>query len=337
MSIFRVCAYAVEPARTAATGPSPFGGSITVSTQIERALQDAASQSSLQRPIAIDLQVDPTTRTSDVRDLILDFAFANKSKADSAGLALATKLSHAMDLRSSPCLYVIAASRNGGGRNLTMWTFPREEAFQFRGAAGRPSIQLLTDIFSRTSRLRKAALFEGSNLKTDFIGGKVFDFQATSATREVADFWIVRFLGAVLAIHGPTGTRHLAKCLRTAYEEAETAAEQEQIYSAVVAVRNSRRPRWSLREFADHFLTGHATQTFITSAPNQETIDSSFDFDRAAFDDMLNFRIFGLNTGVFVSSPLGEVGKSVVLTGTTQKLLRCEGRVLEERLRKRHA
>jgi hypothetical protein len=336
MNIVRVCAYSVEPERTARTLAVPFGGSITVTAQIRTALEDAASQSTSQRPIAVDLQVDVTTRTSDIRDMIMDFAFGNKPKAEKAGSALAAKLSHAMDLRSSPCLYVLAASKDDRSRALTMWTFPREEAFQFRGTAGHPSIQLLTDIFSRTSRLRKAALFEGRNLRTDFIAGKVFDFQASSAAREVADFWIVRFLGAVLSIHGPTGTKHLARCLRSAYEEATTPTEQEQIYSAVVAVRISRRPRWSLREFADQFLTGHAWEAFVAAAPNQETLDSSFDFDRNTFDDALNFRIFGLNTGVFVSSPLGEVGRSVVLSGTTEKTLRCEGRVVEEHLRKRH-
>jgi hypothetical protein len=338
MKLFKVHAYSVEPERTANTGSSsPFGGSITVNKEIARALEQAVTQSNLQRPIAVDLQVDTTTRTSDVRNHMLFFAFENKSKADSAGNGLAAKLSQAMDLRSSPCLFVVAALKDGDRRSLRMWTFPREEAFQFRGAAGRPSIQLLKDIFSRTSRLRKAALFEGENRKTDFIGGKVFDFQASSTSRDVADFWIVRFLGAVLAVHGPTGTRHLARCLREAFEKAQTATEQEQIYSAVMAVRHSHKSRWSLREFADHFLSGHTRQSFIGAAPNQETIDSSFDFDRAMFDSVLNFRIFGLNTGVFVSTPLGEVGKSVVVSGTTQKVLRCEGTVVEEHLRMRHA
>jgi hypothetical protein len=337
MKLFRVHAYSVEPERTANTGSAPFGGSITVTAEIARALQDAATQSTLQRPIAVDLQLDTNTRTSEVRDLMLAFAFEDKSKADAAGRNFAARLSHAMDLRSYPCLFVVAATKDGGHRTLTMWTFPREEAFQFQDASEGPSIELLSDIFSRTSRLRKAALFEGKERKTDFLAGKVFDFQAGSSHREVADFWIVRFLQAMLSIHASTGTRLLAKCLREAYEKADAPSELEQIYSAVVAVRHSRKPRWSLREFANHFLTGNARESFIAAAPNDETIDSSFDFDRGTFDTTLNFRIFGLNTGVFVSTPLGEVGKSVVVSGTTQKVLRCEGTVVEEHLRTRRA
>jgi hypothetical protein len=337
MKLFRVHAYAVEPERTADGSSPPFGGSISVNKDIEKALQDAASQFRLQHPIAVDLRVDTTTRTSEVREAMLTFSFSSASKDNSAARDLATRLSRAMDRRSSPCLFVAAASKDGDRRRLTIWTFPREEAFQFKGGATTPSIHLLTDIFSRTSRLRKAALFEGGNRRTDFLSGSVLDFQASSTSRDVADFWIVRFLGALLAVHGPTGTRHLARCLRTAYEKSKTPAEEEQLYAAVMAVRRSPKTRWSLREFADRYLEGHAWETFIATAPNRETVDSSFDFDLTVFDGALNFRIFGLDTGVFVSTPLREVGKSVVLSGTAKKVLHCKGTVVEEHLRTRHA
>lgn len=337
MKLLTIHAYSVHPERTAGTASAPFGGPITMTPKIAAALREASTQSTVQRPIAVDLQVDPVTRTSEIRNLMLDFAFGGKPKADRAGNSFATRLAQAMDRRSYPCLFVVATTSEADKRSVTMWTFPQEEAFQFRGASERPSIELLTDIFSRTSRLRKAALFEGKNRKTDFIRGKVFDFQASSTSREVADFWIVRFLGRVLAIHGPTGTRHLARCLREAYEKTDGTDAKEQIYSAVIAVRQSHRPRWSLREFANQYLTGPAREAFLRAAPNEETVDSSFDFDRKTFDGTLNFRIFGLDTGVFVSSPLGEVGKSVVLSGTAQKVLHCEGTVVEEHLRKRHA
>ena len=142
-----------------------------MNAKLAAALQEASTQSTTQRPIAVDLQVDPDTRTSEMRDLMLEFAFGTKSKPDSAGEKLAAALSQAMDRRSHPCLFVVAASGDTDRRSVTMWTFPQEEAFQFRGASARPSIELLTDIFSRTSRLRKAALFEGKYRTTDFIRG----------------------------------------------------------------------------------------------------------------------------------------------------------------------
>ena len=38
--------------------------------------------------------------------------------------------------------------------------------------------------------LRKAAIFEGRNLRNEFLQGRVLDFQADKISQDVADFWI---------------------------------------------------------------------------------------------------------------------------------------------------
>lgn len=304
MNLFRVYAYAVEPQRTIDVVRPPLGGAIRLREEIRAALEEALEQTQRESKIQVDFRVDTTTRTNETRDLIRRFSFGTTAQAKTAADSLAQRLSGAMDRRSSACL------------------------FKFRGGERGPSIELLKDIFSRTSRLRKAALFEGQDRRTDFLRGSVLDFQAGSVHHEVADFWIVRFLDAQLGIHGPAGTRQLAKCLHKAYEAVESPEEQEQIYSAIVSVRRSPKKRWSLREFAGHYLEGSVKSAFLDSAPNEETLDSTFDFQRDVFDGSLNFRVFGLDSGVYVSAPFGEIGKSVVVSGQKEKHLRCEGKII---------
>lgn len=337
MQLFRVHAYAVEPQRTTEGATRPTGGAVNVNADIRKALEQASNQSRLENRTLVDLQVDTTTRTNETRELIIQFSFRSSSEAKVAALRLAARLSKAMDLRSAPCLLVIAAEKEADRRRITMWTFPRDEAFQFRGGSTHPSIKLLTDIFSRTSHLRKAARFEGKNRRTDFLSGRSLDFQANSTSREVADFWIGRFLNAALAIRGDAGTRLLAKCLRDAYDAAQSLTEREQLYAAMVAVRRSPKHRWSLKEFAETYLEGRVKKSFLSTAPNETTVNSSFDFQRDIFDTTLNFRVFHLNTDVWVSAPFNEVGKSVVLSGVRKKRLRCEGVVTEDLVRKRRA
>lgn len=110
MKLLTVHAYSVHPERTAGTASAPFGGPITMTPKIAAALREASTQSTVQRPIAVDLQVDPVTRTSEIRNLMLDFAFGGKPKADRAGNSFATRLAQAMDRRSYPCLFVVAAT-----------------------------------------------------------------------------------------------------------------------------------------------------------------------------------------------------------------------------------
>jgi hypothetical protein len=58
---------------------------------------------------------------------------------------------------------------------------------------------------------------------------------------------------------------------------------------------------------------------------------------KVEFDATLQFRIFQHRTGVFVSSPLTEVGESVQITEGQERRLSCEGEIVDERLRTRHA
>lgn len=327
-------AYAVEPGRTTGGAGAPLGGAVRVTGDVRDALEEASRQSALESRTVVDVRVDQASRTSDVRDRLLAFAFDGPSSARSAALDLASRLSDAMDRRSTPCLFIVAAARDGDRRQVTIWTFPRDEAFQFGGPAGAPTIRLLTDVFSRTSRLRKAALFEGRKIRTDFLRGRALDFQANNISREVADFWIDRFLECRLAIASETGTRLLAKAIRRVYEQTTEPTEREQLQVAISAIRHSPQQRWSMQEFADQYLQGQVRDRMIGAAPNVEALDSNFDFDRAVFDQAINFRVFRLESDVYVSAPFDEIGRSVTVQ---DEHLRCEGTIVDEKVRARHA
>jgi hypothetical protein len=337
MELFRVHGYSVSPQRAAAHPISPEGGAIAISAEFQRTIAENLKSAKLESRTVVDFQMDPVARANLTRALIMQYAFGECSDADAAAFALANRLSAAMDLRSTPCLFVAAAFCDGDRRALTIWTFPRDEAFRLRQGSGGPSIEVLTDVFSQTSRLRKAAQFQGRQLRSDFLSGRVLDFQADHASRDVADFWIGRFLECRLGIAGDAGTRLLARTVRRASEVCDSLEDKEILYIAVMAMRRSPHQRVSLQDFADRYLSGRARDIFIKAAPNADGLSSAFDFQREVFDATLHFRIFQLKTGVFVSSPLPEIGESVQITEGQQRRLSCEGEIVSERLRTRHA
>ncbi|MGH8064643.1 MAG: hypothetical protein ACRERE_05275 [Candidatus Entotheonellia bacterium] len=337
MELFYVHAYSVSPQRGVEHPIPPEGGAVAISAEFQRIVAENLQSARLESRTVVDFQTDPVARTSSTRDLIMRYAFGESSDADAAALSLACRLSAVMDLRSTPCLLVAAAFRDGDRLAVTLWTFPRDEAFRLRHGSGGPSIEVLTDVFSQTSRLRKAAQFQGRQLRSDFLSGRVLDFQADHASRDVADFWIGRFLECRLGIGGDAGTRLLARTVRRAYEVCDNLEDKEILYTAVMAMRRSPQQRVSLQDFADRYLSGRARDTFINAAPNADGLSSAFDFQRELFDATLQFRIFQLKTGVFVSSPLTEVGESVQITEGRERRLSCEGEIVDERLRTRHA
>ncbi|MEW6369264.1 MAG: hypothetical protein AB1714_31980 [Acidobacteriota bacterium] len=220
---------------------------------------------------------------------------------------------------------------------VTLWTFPRDQAFRFASERGTHAIEVLNDVFSRTSHLRKAALLQGRNLRSEFTTGRVLDFQAGKATDAVANYWTSTFLKCTLAITSDTGTRLLARTLGRAYTACASPADHEQLFGAVIAVRVAQRQRWSLGDFAEEYLGSDARKEFLRAVPNEETLASPFDLNRPLFDQLLHFRIFRLDTGVYVSSPPSEIGRSVRLTDGDNPRLACEGRVVSEKLKIRHA
>lgn len=343
MDLFRIYAYAVTPQRKAEVKQAPSGGAFPVNDDIRKALDALLVTSKLASQAEVHFRFDGDNnfqqRQHAVRDLVMDFAFQAPAKAKAAAQALSTKLSDAMDERSPPTtLFILAVGRSGALRRMTMWAFPHDEAFQFRSSNNRPRIRLLDDIFSRSSRLRKAVLFQGRNRNSDFLTGRILDQQAMGGFGKAADYWISNFLDCRLGLEGEAGTRLLAKHLREAYESLDSQPDREQLFNAMTAVRTSTKTTWSAKQFAAQYLQGEAKRVFLQSVP-ADLRNLSFKFQRDVFEDKLNFRVFRLKDDVYVSAPFGTIGdgKTVRIIDGQQRKLRCEGPIAEEKVRARHA
>jgi hypothetical protein len=330
MNLQRVYAFSVAPSRLR-DAPQVAGGKTATSGELQAALAQAAN------PLdddgsAIAFDTDTQTRTNEVRDLCLEVAFEPRA-APGAATRLATRLATAMDERSDPCLFVLAVYAESDRRRLHMWTFPKEEAFKLKTGA-RPTIELLTDVFSRRSRLRKGARFEGRNDRVSFMEGVAFDYQATFALKPIADLWIVRFLQARLAITSLLGTRSLAECLKYSFATAETQAEREELYKAAIALQADQQKRWSLQQVASRYLSPPYRDRFLEGAKNVESTKVIFDLDKAQLEALVGTRVFSLERGVIVSAPFEAMDKNVHLEGPDKDRLKVEGRVLAEKIQK---
>ncbi len=336
MNLLRVYAFAVTPQRKVDNPEPPIGGSITINTDIRVALDDAFRKAKLDQQDTIDFRVDPKSRSCETRDLMMELAFGNPRKTKGVATRLANRLSTVMDSRSPSSLLVLAASGdNATVRRTAVWAFPRDESFQFRNNKSGAVVKLLQDTFSRTSRLRKAAVFEGRKSKTDFLSGRVLDHQASEG-RKAADYWIDSFLDCTLGLKGEAGTKILAQCLQTAFTKADSSATRENIYAAMMTARHANWRRISLRKFARSHLNNEAKKLLLDASPNEETKGTTFDFKKDIFEKKLNFRIFHLEKNIYVSAPFETIGNGVSLSDGKKKRLKCEGLVLEEKVRARH-
>ena len=271
IKLVRIHAYQLSPRRTATTPAAVVGGKFPISAAIRNSLDDLFVKSGLASQAEVDFRpgTGTTIGTHPVRQLLLRFSFGGASTAATASQQLSEKLADSMDYRSPPALLMMTCLKNGNHRRTIMWAFPQESGFQFRSDTAGARIRLLKDIFSHSSRLRKAALFEGRNRRSGFVPGRIIDHQAL-AGRRGADYWVDKFLECQFALSGVMGTRRLAGYMRAAHDALTSQADKDQVFSTILAIRTSPTKNWTYQRVATRFLAGAAQREFLSRIPARE-------------------------------------------------------------------
>lgn len=329
----RALAFQVSPRQT--TGFT--GGDVGRGSALASTLDSAYDQSGLDRGPAVTFMIDPSrgSRAHPVRDALIEAAFARAAAARAAGVFLSTRLGSSLDLRSKPTLLIISVHSvaNPDHRRVVLWTFPQQDVFQFGGGATAPSIKVV-EAFVRESKLRKAAVFSGGQTRVDFLEGRVLDLQASNADRAVADLWIVKFLEARIQMSADEGTRLLARTLRHTHDRfSEDMNAQAQIQAVIGSLRNTRASRVSLSQIAARDMTEEVAKVFRAAVRNDDALRAAFPLNKELFDELIQYRIFRLDNGVWVSSPFSEIGEAVTLQG---RHLVARGNIEHEQVRSRH-
>ncbi|MER9445861.1 hypothetical protein NKI79_32070 [Mesorhizobium sp. M0340] len=313
--------------------PNIQGGRIQVDAQIEELVSKNVQKAKFDTCLESVFETDDN-RHNDMRELVRRHAFGDENGADEAAKEISERLSVAMDNRSHPALLLIASQKDGSISQASLWTFPRDEALRLINQR-TASLQVLTDIFSQTSRLRKAAFFQGGQATTEFLGGKILDLQSGGGPRAVADFWLSDFLLSTPAIRPKAGTQMIAKSLIQCAKETADLTEQQQLQSAAMSIRSGPKQKWSPKEVADNFFGVDLAARFQSKFPNAATYNTSIEIDQNTYADSLNFAVYKLDSGVIVSSPFSEIGESVRITETAKEgsRLSLEGRVVSQKVR----
>ena len=136
----RLFAYPVFPQQP------PEGGAVTITADVEGALDEAYRRAEATRGRTVSLILDEDTGTSEVRDALMAVAFGEETSARSAADLLAHRLAGSMDRRSTDGLLVISVHGVGATGEVELWIFPRYAAFRLSGRADAEGIELLDDI-----------------------------------------------------------------------------------------------------------------------------------------------------------------------------------------------
>lgn len=136
------------------------GGRIPVDGKLEDLVQKNIKRANFDQCLETIFDTDDE-RHNEMRELIRTHAFGADGQADNAANGIAKKLCVAMDHRSNPALLLIVTEKDDKKSQTTLWTFPRDEALRLVSERRSSALELLSDVFSQSSRLRKAAYYAG--------------------------------------------------------------------------------------------------------------------------------------------------------------------------------
>ncbi len=324
-------AYAVTP-RAREGIASSIGGRIRLSPALRKLLVEAYDSSQFDTRADADFNLDES-RNNDVRNLIMGYAFSDNDVRDACAEELAGLLSLAKDKRSKPDLLMLACFDLNGSKGVALWTFPQDQAIRLGEGGDRPSLEILEEVFSRTSSLRKAAWYKGRNSRTSFLRGKVLDFQSGRGD-EPSKLWIDRFLLSRLSVTDTIATRELAKTLRELSQNAKTESEQKSVVMASGGLSASPRSDWSYKEIADTYFEGEQKRKFLKKVPNGLPADTRFEIDRSVWEKKVGRVSFSLDTGAVVLTPPSEINDSVRLQEEQDVTrLYCEGNIVSQKVK----
>ena len=337
---FKIHAYEVVPQRLQTVKAKPRGGAFKADNDFKQVLANYLEKSKLENQPEVGFRFEDKTKNGvkahKVRGRIMDYCFGQSATSKKASLELAKQLSHSMDKRSPCTLLMLIAYKgedNDKFRRLVMWAFPKDEPFQFSAGKSTAEIEIPEDIFSRSSSIKKGALFEGINSDAAFLQGYVIDRQAQNTTNEAAAYWVNKFLNSQFSLTGIAGTRLLAKTLRSTYDNLTDQAGKNEVSDSITAAFTSKTEKRSLQSYAEEFFSPKTATAFLAEAP-QESLGTMFDFIKSEFEEKVQLRVFRLNDEVVVSAPFSTIdtkGGSVKISTTKKaKTIRVSGTIVEE-------
>ncbi len=332
MLLLRVYAYTVTPRRDTAEGErSPAaGGVVQLTPTLREVIINAFAKIDKSALTTVDFDLG-ANREHELRDDLMKIAFGPTQAPKSAAERVAARLSAVMDNRSHPGLLVLSVEEEEATRRVSMLLLPREDVVQLKGNRDEEVLlNLLRDVFSTGSGLRKVARVEGHNSKTQFLSAEILDFQLAAQNKSVADFWVKDFLRAKLKISSESGTRLLTDALQRAFTVA-SEDNREAVVAAILRARAGNVRKTSLAKYAEE-LPNELQDAFLRGV-SEELQSVTFEINRNVVKEKLGRRIFETQDGVVIYAPTEAVGDVVrVETDGQTRTVRYAGVISNERM-----
>lgn len=218
MPIERIYSYLVLPTKNEEEQPVVSGVEISPADGVHSLLVSVFERAHAECDIEIVFRPDADgQQNNEIRDLFVEFT---RHPSVANGRSLASHLQSVTTHRSGIGLMFLMKGTEGHNHQLVISRFPADQGVLARGTAQGLSVEFLQQVFMKSAKAYKSAIYVSDSLVGGFWDGRAVDRQITGS-REISDYWIIDFLASALRTTGPAGTKRMAIALREATRAAE--------------------------------------------------------------------------------------------------------------------
>lgn len=336
MPLERIQSYLVLPSKNQDDQPEVSGIEISPTDGVYPMLFRVYERAPIECDIDIVFRPDANgQQNNESRDLLVEFV---RDPSVDKGRLVASHLQSVTTHRSGSGLLFIMKGSVGPDHHLVISRFPADQGVIAQGTAQGLSVEFLDQVFMKSAKAYKSAIYVSDSLQGGFWEGQAIDRQITGS-REISDYWIIDFLASALRTTGPAGTKRLAVALRKATRSVEELGIRQELIAFATLLHGQDGNLRSVNQLAATFgISDDARTALETGFPRPDLMNEIFQFDSEEFQRHAPYRSVELDNGALLIAEevnFGEVFRQQELDGGQRRVRYVtEGRVVDERLRK---
>jgi hypothetical protein len=258
------------------------------------------------------------------------------------GQRLAQRLRDVSTAKSALGLLFLLIGQDGPIHKIVIARFPADTGVLAERQPGSLRVAFVEQIFMKTAKTYKAALYKGKSLESGFWDGNVADRQIAASQDQVAHYWIREFLQSDLKTTSKAGSKRLATALKEASKVADTLQTKHELLAAIALTPNFYGRTVSIRDLSTRLnLSVSARKAIESQFNNDELLTDTFVLDSDEFQRHAAFAMVELDQGAMMTAPAERFDKCFKreqIDGTDlQPRFRftTEGQIVDERLKSR--
>ncbi len=199
------------------------------------------------------------------------------------------------------CFFIIG--KKGNQTTIFICRFPAAEAIRTNLDENNFKVDVVKDIYLRSSKFYKSVLYQDESIKNGFWKGKAIDKQTNHKDREISEYWIKDFLKSDFEVTSKSGTATLALSLKDAIQKEEELDNKQQLISFSNMLMNHDSQNITINEQCNNFgMSEELKEKIKSNLKCKAFFDSRFTFDKEEFISQAVFRTVYMKNGAILSA-----------------------------------